>query len=383
MSAMPRPSQLRLVRAQVHEVTWQLEGVGAARRLGAHERRGALLHLTWDLDGKPVHGLGEAAPLPGDDADAQLAALPQVARALAEPSRAPADDGPGEPEACAALARALAEPWPAVRFALETALLSGLAQRRGVALAQLLHASPAPSVPVNAVVATVEEAAAAWARGIRCFKVKLGADTAADARTLHALRSRFPRARLRGDVNRGWPADEVRARLQALAPAGLEYVEEPCADLATALARGEPWPVPVALDESALALPTRDLTEALRSPQVAALVMKPTCAGGLSACRALAALAARAGKPAVVTHALEGPVAFAACAELARALAPSQPGSAALAVGLHHHPGLVAWSVTAPQLGRGEVVAAQEAGLGLELRWGELLPRPPTEEASR
>ena len=65
-------------------------------------------------------------------------------------------------------------------------------------------------------------------------------------------------------------------------------------------------------------------------------------------------------------------MAFAACAELARVLAPTQPGGGDLAVGLDHHPGLAAWPVTPPQLTEDAVCQACDAGLGLEQRGDEL-----------
>ncbi|MBK7538495.1 MAG: hypothetical protein IPI49_24635 [Myxococcales bacterium] len=395
-------AEVAVIGVKWRSLRFAVAGTGAAIRLGPQLREGTLLQLTWsgpEREGSSATSLGEACPLPvaaprrsslqplgGLSAAtarapqrqvahlahlASLASLASLARALVElpeRERRALDDVDG----CAALARELAAPWPALRFALETALLGAMARRREVSLAQLLCASAARRVAVNAVVGSAAEASAAWARGVSCFKVKLGADTAADARLLCALREGWPTARLRGDANGQWPAAEVAARLSELAPAGLEYVEEPCANLAAELARGVAWPVPVALDESALTLDEQELTEALGSPQVAALVVKPTCAGGLTAGRALAALAARCGKPTVTTHALEGPVAFAACAELARALAPTQPGGGDLAVGLDHHPGLAAWPVAPPQLTEGAVCQAGDAGLGLEQRGDEL-----------
>lgn len=362
---------------RVRPVRWRMTRSGAAARLALDERRGALVSLALELDGERVRGLGEASPLPGAPWPDELA---DIERAFGD---ALAAGLPGSAAACATLARELAAPWPAFCFALETALLDALAQHRRVPLAALLAPTPAARVPVNAVVASLDEAAAAYARGVRCFKVKLGSDTASDAALLAALRRGWPQVSLRADANRGWPPAEVGERLRALAPAGLEYVEEPCAGLAARLAGGERWPVPVALDESLAELEPELLAEAVRAPDLAALVLKPTALGGLNAALALAELALTAGKRAVTTHALEGPVGTAACAELGRALGGAQPE---LAVGLDRHPALAAWPVAPPQLAAAAVVAA---GFGLGLAQAlpqlealpEVLPAPEAPQA--
>lgn len=345
-------------RVHVRPLRWPLARTGAAARLALAERRGALVSLELELDGAQVRGLGEASPLPGAawPSPEELAAVAEACEAATARHGLPASAA-----ACAALARALAAPWPALVFALETALVDALAQHRRVPLASLLTLTPAALLPVNAVVASIEEAAAAFARGVRCFKVKLGNDTAGDAALLANLRRAWPQVSLRADANRAWPAAEVRERLGELAPAGLEYVEEPCAGLAELLASGARWPVAVALDESLAEVKGRLLATAVRAPGLAALVLKPTVLGGLQAAQARAEVARLAGKRAVTTHSLEGPVGTAACAELARALGAAQPE---LAVGLDAHPALAAWPVAPPQLSAAAVGAA---GFGLGL----------------
>lgn len=365
-------SATALVDASVHEVTWPMRATGAALRLGAGARRGALLVLRWRTASGHETSLGEASPLPGPGATPQLRALRDLAPTLPEAAAA-RPDLLDTAAGCAELARTLAAPYPAARVAIEVALMAALARRRDLPLAALLAPRRVARLAVNAVVATVDEAARAWARGVRTFKLKLGLDSDGDAALALALRAAFPQARLRGDANRTWPVAEVAARLAALAPARIDYVEEPCLELARALARGERWAVPLALDETALELTRQDLEELMAAPAVAALVLKPTAVGGLGASLEQAALANAAGKPAIVTHALEGPVGFAACAELARALAARWPRDDEPAVGLDHHPGLVAWPLPPPQLTDDAVVEVSAGGLGLEGRAHELL----------
>ncbi|HMG52982.1 MAG TPA: enolase C-terminal domain-like protein [Kofleriaceae bacterium] len=304
---------------------------------------------------------------------------------------------------------------PAARFAIETALCDAIARERGVSLAALLRASAArpatrppaeaapvppgrggssttPSsplhptvgphaastiprnrppiayggaarmVPLSVVVDDPAAARRAHAAGIRSFKIKLASDDPLDR--AFAIAAAAPGARLRIDANRSWPRDEVAGRLAALAALPIDYVEEPCRDahllLATAL------PCKLALDESLAELTPAELAAALSSPQLAAVILKPTVLGGLAASLALAALARRSGVAAVASHALEGPIGTAACAELALALAARDAAAAvpAAAAGLAPHAALDGWQLGVDQLAADHVRAAAAPGLG-------------------
>ncbi len=369
---------MRFAACELRAVRWQLGAAGPAiwQRTAAL-RSGTLLRLrSAEADGGHV-GLGEASPLDGDDgAEAAGSELARFAAFVLEAAPAERD--------VRAFAAALSS--AAARFAIETALLSALAAARGLSLASALRAEPPPAAraPINAVVDSALAARAAHRRGITTFKLKLGADTAADARLLQELRAALgaegDRVQLRGDANRSWPEAEVAARLALLAPARLAYIEEPCRDLAAALAAAETTGQQIALDESLAELPLDRLEAHLAHPRVAALILKPSRLGLLGALARLE-LAQRHGKPAVVTHALEGPIGTAACAELARVAAATAatgaPGAPPLAAGLDAHPALTAWTVAVPQhaaLDRGELCAAAESGLGLEAQWSQLCP---------
>ena len=257
-------------------------------------------------------------------------------------------------------ARAFAAAPLAARFAIETALGDAIARDRGMSLAALFspaHVGAPSRVPLAAVVDDAEAARRAWAAGIRCLKIKLGADD--DLDRVIAIARAAPGATLRIDANRSWPRGEVAARLAALAPLRVEYVEEPCRD-AHELLRSGPLAGKLALDESLSELALEDLRAALGSPGLAAVILKPTLLGGLSVALELAALARRAGVAAVASHALEGPIGTAACAELALALGGEH------AAGLARHAGLDGWSVEVAQLADDHLHPAAAAGLGFE-----------------
>ena len=321
------------MRATVAAVTWPVATTGAAVR-GAWPTRSAAILV---LDDGDACGLGEAAPLPGFGDDA-------VARAHLELEQWCVDRTPPRS--------------PSARFAIETAEASLAAARAGTTLAAQWGATRHGAVATAAVVDDPDQAAAAIAAGARALKLKL--DGRNDRATVAAIRAVAPGVVLRADANRAWPLAELDARLAALAEFALAFVEEPAPGVGAALARRTaPLAVPIALDES-LAAPDRDawLDAALASGAVAALVLKPTVLGGVTAVRTLAAHAQRHRVATLVSHALEGPIALAAAGALAAAIAPTAIH------GLGAHPALTAWGAIGPDpRGLGLDVAALRAAI--------------------
>lgn len=286
--------------------------------------RGA--YLVVERDGRA--GVGECAPLPGrspETLEDDLAALRSVA-ALEDVPRS----------------------LPAARFALETALLDLAAQERGVSLAELLSPAPARELAASAIVPLGGSSPAAT------WKVKIGrGDLAGEIAALAAM----PRG-LRLDANRSWTRDQAARALARLVPLEPAWVEEPvpAADL---LALGR-QPVPIALDESLLDQP-EESAAALEAGLVRAVVLKPALLGGHAACLEWAARARRAGAVPVASHLMDGPVALAAAAELALAMA--RPGDPA--AGLGAHDGLRGFPpARVPQLD-GQRLVSHRPGLGV------------------
>jgi len=302
---------MRLVRVAHRIVRWPIEQRGAATRW--REREAVIIAVRTETG---ATGLGEAAPLPGMSIDT-IADAVAAAEALA--ARVPALlETPGHATALADRTTTA----PAARFAIESALLAAYAQQTRTSVAALLsHAQPRAELR-SAIVADEPHEAI----GARCVKIKAGRDA-------RAIAAAAPGARLRIDANRTWPQGEVTARMSALADLPIDFVEEPCADAHELLDR--PLPCRIALDESLVELAPAELARALESPQLAALVLKPTLLGGFSRCLELAAEAHRHGVAPIVSHALEGPIGYAACIELARAIGADVP------VGLGPHPALV------------------------------------------
>ncbi len=297
-------------------------------------------------------GWGEASPLPGFSAETARDCARALEAALSRTRRI--DPGSGS-----ALVSEIDAAQPAARFALETALLDLEAQRSGRSLCELL--SPAPVARAERAALCPVDIGQELARGTRCFKVKVARRPFAIERAeLAALRARLPPgARIRIDANGGWSAAEAERYLAALAPLEIELAEQPVPPAAMrslgAIA------VPLAVDESLRSGdPLAELGPLLDRGAIAAFVLKPTLLGGLRRCTALAAEARRRGIDAIASHAFEGPIALAACAELALALGEARPH------GVDHHQRLGEFPpVNVPQLGGDGIARSAARGLGV------------------
>jgi O-succinylbenzoate synthase len=196
---------------------------------------------------------------------------------------------------------------------------------------------PAPvreSVPVNVTVpAVAPEHAARIVRegGCRTAKVKVAerGDSVADEQArLEAVRDALgPDGRVRVDANGAWSVDEALRRIPLLdrAAGGLEYVEQPVADVADLAVVRRRVTVPVAADESIRRAEDPYRVRDLEAADVAVLKVQPL--GGVRACLRIAE---DIGLPVVVSSALETSVGIAAGVALAAAL-PDLPFACGLA----------------------------------------------------
>ncbi len=289
-------------------------------------------------------GQGEASPLPGSSPDTLLdcrRALQSIPWSeLRVGSVRDIDD------ICASI------PCPAARFAAETALLSLLASHRSRSVAELLadfvgwplqQTAELCALIANPLdeAATMAEVAAAWDRGLRCIKVKIGRLGRFDdeCAIVERIRAEYGAGlSIRLDVNRAWSRPDAEANLARLVGVGPEYVEEPCASWMQLDA-----PVPLAADESLLGADDRAVDRLLAHAQVRALVLKPMLLGGVLPCLRLAARARARGVGAVVSHLFDGPIAMRAYVDLALVLGET--------ASLDHHAGLRGWpQVSIPSL---------------------------------
>ena len=333
-----------------------LTGPARNARQGWTEREACIVTLTSDAG---IRGRGEASPLPGfspDRLDDGVAALAELnvqqwpdslaagQSALVELGRISARLPAQLPAARAALECALLDLWAQSAGRPAWALLTDALSPRPRRLAALLMGDPEQALP---------QARAAYARGIRSFKFKIGRAGALDrelAAVVALRRELGPEVRLRLDANQSLELSQARAYLPRFAEQDIEYIEEPCAPAESAvlgeLALGLAW------DES--------LTQGeLPAGPARALILKPSLLGGVSACATWAERGARLGAALVVSHAFEGPLGLALSAVVALCW-----GSEQLAHGLDLHgarltPGAV------PYLSGAELAPWVEPGLGI------------------
>jgi L-alanine-DL-glutamate epimerase-like enolase superfamily enzyme len=263
-------------------------------------------------DGVP--GRGECAPLQAYDGVSL-----DRARAALEAYRAVLSDGDGLDggellDACRA-----ADDLPQALAAVDLALWDRAGRRAGMAVAALLAETASAEVAVNATIGACDRARAAAsaaeavAAGFGCVKLKVGIGD--DAGRVAAVRAALgPGCRLRLDANGAWSVDDAVRMIAALAPAGLELVEEPVHGLAALRAVRERVAVRIAMDE------TTAEPGALASGAADAVCLKLGRCGGISGLLAAATLVRATGAEPYVASTFDGPLGIAAALHAAAAL---------------------------------------------------------------
>ncbi len=299
-------------------------------------------------------GYGEAAPLEAYDG----VSIARVHRVLESyrPALARSGDMNGAQviEACRSV-----EDLPAALAAIDLALWDRAGRRAQKPVAALLSDDPAPRVHVNATLSALdragaaEQAARAVNDGFGCLKLKVGVGDDA-GRVAAARAAAGPQVKLRVDANGAWSVDQAVRAIDALAPAGLELVEEPSHGLQAIREVRERVAVRVAIDETAAE------PGALGAGVADAVCLKISRCGGIAGLLAAATLVRAYGGEVYLASTLDGPLGVAAAVHAAAALASRGPlahcGLATLALfadlenPLPVHEGAIALP-TAPGLG--------------------------------
>jgi L-alanine-DL-glutamate epimerase-like enolase superfamily enzyme len=213
---------------------------------------------------------------------------------------------------------------PVALAAIDLALWDRAGRLEGKPVALLLSERPAGEVPVNAILPALdragvaEQAATAASEGYGCVKIKVGVGDDA-ARVAAARAAGGPRLALRLDANGAWSVAEAVRAIEALAPAGLELVEEPVHGLAAVRELRERVAVRIAIDETAAE------PGALGGCVADAVCLKISRCGGISALLAAAALVRSHGGEVYLASTMDGPLGIAAALHAAAALASHGP----------------------------------------------------------
>jgi L-alanine-DL-glutamate epimerase-like enolase superfamily enzyme len=276
------------------------------------ERELALVSLT---DEQGAVGYGEAAPLEAYDGvgiERTCEALSRYAPVLAESGRL---NGAQLIDSCRRV-----DDVPAALAAIDLALWDRAGRTRGLPVAALLTDDPAPDVPVNATISSVdrasvaEDAAAAALAGFDCIKLKVAVGDDA-GRVAAARAAAGPEVALRLDANGGWDVEQAVRWIDALAPAGLELVEEPVHGLRAVREVRERVTVRVAIDETAAE------HGALGAGVADAVCLKISRCGGIGGLIAAATLVRASGAEPYIASTFDGPLGVAAGVHAAAALA--------------------------------------------------------------
>jgi L-alanine-DL-glutamate epimerase-like enolase superfamily enzyme len=285
---------------------------------GTVSERELLDVLILGADG--VAGAGEAAPLPSYDG----VELDDV-RAALEDCRAIVHDAEGLPRAMVLAECRKAAVLPQAVAAIDLALWDLEGRRADVPVWRLLGGHPGPEpVAVNALIAAEDragaaaEAARAAEAGFGCVKLKVGIGD--DAGRVAAVRAAVgPDVAIRLDANGAWEVDEALAHLRALAPTGIELVEEPVHGVEQLRAVAEASQAPVAMDETAVG------PGALDSGATPIVCLKLSRCGGISGLLEAAETVRAAGGEVYLASTLDGPLGIAGALHAAAVLGPMRP----------------------------------------------------------
>ncbi len=201
---------------------------------------------------------------------------------------------------------------------------------------RVLGAEAAPSVKVNATIATEDPARAAAAaataheQGFTMLKVKVGLDD--DETRLKAVRDAAgPEMQIRIDANGAWGVEEAIAALRALEPIGIECCEEPVSGIEDVARVAAAVDVPISLDESSTD------PAAFDSRLCDAVCLKLARLGGVRATLQAAARARSVGYEVYLASMLDGAIGIAAGLHAAAVIKPDRPcGLATLALFAEH-----------------------------------------------
>ncbi|HVR88513.1 MAG TPA: dipeptide epimerase [Candidatus Limnocylindria bacterium] len=186
----------------------------------------------------------------------------ETAESLEADIRGALDLVPEDPADLATLRLWLDERFPhggAAACALDILAHDRAAQAAGVPLRTFLGLGPAEAPPTSFTIGIAEprvmgeRAAVARASGFEALKVKLGHGD--DRAILEAIRANFDGA-VRVDPNGAWTVTEAPARIEAIVPFGIEFVEQPVApdDIAGLRWVRERSALPIVADEAAVRL---------------------------------------------------------------------------------------------------------------------------------
>ncbi len=245
---------------------------------------------AFEKDTPEVVGVGECAPLAGLSIDYRPDLEEKINEVIGAVNSRQVSLMPGK-----ALPQELnLEHWPALYFALETALLDLMNGGKRRIFSNAFSNGEA-SIPINGLVwmgdaaFMQEQIIKKLKEGYTCLKLKIGGlEFQKELEILESIRERNPAdcLTIRVDANGAFTPDEAFKKLERLAKYEIHSIEQP-------IKQGQHeamsqlcayTPVPIALDEELIGIQARELKDDLLekiNPQY--IILKPTLVGGLAA----------------------------------------------------------------------------------------------------
>lgn len=317
-----------------------------------------------------TEGVGEGSPLPhfsGERAQEMLSVIDEVL--------APALLGcdPFDLERVVlALDRALPH-----HHASKAALVNALVDLQGKLVDrpayQLLGGKLTDHIPVAGAVGieepkrVVSQVQSLVDRGVRTFKLKVGAEVERDVRVISALRDEFGMdIELRADANAGFTQTSALRFIQGVADSRLQYLEQPLPphDLHGLAQLRSRSTVPIAVDESLFGV--KDALNIIRNDAADVFIIKLIKLGGLHNARKVVAIAEAAGIACVAVSPYETALGVSANVHLA-AGSKAFPYAAELGVGVSE---VQLAGASELEYRDGAVLVPSAPGLGVQLPTG-------------
>lgn len=333
-------------------------------RASVDSTRAVLVRAEVRRTGAVAVGLGEAAlPLGSELLPGML--VDEIARA-AERLR---DQNLQGSAFATALVDRYFEGSPVARSGLHCAIVDAASRLEGRPLFEALGGG-APNALVTDITLPIADPAhlAELARGyfeagFRCFKIKVGADLAADQQTVRRVAEATPDASVLFDANMGFEAEQALALLDTTREVGLTVAcfEQPCAreDFA-GMRRVRESGAPVVADESVRDL--EDLERLHEEGAVDGINLKLVKMGGIDRCMKLGRRARKLGLKLMVGAMIESRLGLTAMAHVASALGGAEWVDLDTAFLLARDPWRGGMQADGPRL-----TLSRSVGLGMEL----------------
>ncbi len=302
-----------MLSADFKKHVFQFKQPGGTSRGVLHTKTSWYIRV-WQTNHPGIYGIGECSVLPGlspDDRPDIEDQLTKVCQAINHEAL-PVSEG--------------LNAWPAIRFALECALLD-LQNGGRKRLFPSAFTKGADSIAINGLIwmgqpeYMLEQIEAKLANGFSCLKMKIGAiDFEQELSILSGIRKRFsPRQlELRVDANGAFQPEEALVKLQRLAAFHIHSIEQPIkAGQWEEMARlCKQTPLPIALDEELIGVVGHSQKEhLLRQIQPQYIILKPSLLGGFQASQEWIDLARQHEVGWWITSALEGNIGLNAIAQ--------------------------------------------------------------------